>query len=1156
MSIQVALEHRIYYRFDRPVRLSPHVVRMRPAPHCRTPVLAYSLTVKPDEHFVNWQQDPFGNHVARLVFPEPARLLTVTVDLVADLATVNPFDFFVDEEAARYPFTYDDRMRHELAPYLADDEPGPLLAKWLQEWCSDPESPGSRDQAIVDYLVELNRRVFGSVAYTTRMEPGVQSPDETLEGALGSCRDSAWLLVQILRHVGLAARFVSGYLVQLRADEAPLDGPAGPSADFTDLHAWAETYIPGAGWIGLDPTSGLLAGEGHLPLVCSPHPSTAAPISGTTEPCEVTFEYSNTVRRLDTPPRVTLPYTKEQWTRVDALGEEVDKALAAADVRLTLGGEPTFVAADDMEAEEWTTAADGADKRARGEALAARLLDRFAPGGLLHYGQGKWYPGEPLPRWQITLLWRADGEPLWSDRALLADGVFADADADADADAGAAVTGVSDAPAPPGPEDAAELARSIATSLGLPDGSCIPGYEDPLQALLVEARLPGGEPPAFDIDPTDATLATSDARLAVLAELDEDGRGDPVGWVIPLHPVHDAGPDERPGWATTHWTLRRGHLALVPGESPMGLRLPLDALTWRPPPPEPEASTFSERSPLSGRKSAAAKRRTKAKEVEPEKVPRSALCVEARQGNLFVFLPPLEHLEHAVDLLAVVAEAAGRLGRPIVLEGYLPPIDPRLVRLAVTTDPGVLEVNIHPASSWSELVEITTGVHADARATRLGTETFHLDGTHAGTGGGNHLTLGGPTPADSPLLRRPELLRSIITYWQHHPSLSYLFSGRFVGPTSQAPRVDEARHDSLYELEIAFAELDRMTAANRHTPPPWLVDRLFRHLLVDVTGNTHRAELCIDKLFTPETERGRLGLLELRGFEMPPHPRMALVQALLVRALVARFTDEPYAGALVRWGTELHDRFLLPYYVKADIAEVVDDLERHGLCFDLAWLAPFLEFRFPHIGEVDVAGVTLELRAAIEPWSVLGEEVTSTGSSRYVDSSVERLQLMTEGLTADRHVVTCNGAAVPLHPTGTAGTYLAGVRYRAWKPPSALHPTIGVHAPLVFDLFDRWSGRSLGGCTYHVSHPGGLAYDRFPVNAKEAEARRASRFFAGGHTSGTIDVHAMGAGRRGGAGVVAQSPEYPLTLDLRRAPVPRGRAGPRVRQRSASSGES
>jgi uncharacterized protein (DUF2126 family) len=396
------------------------------------------------------------------------------------------------------------------------------------------------------------------------------------------------------------------------------------------------------------------------------------------------------------------------------------------------------------------------------------------------------------------------------------------------------------------------------------------------------------------------------------------------------------------------------------------------------------------------------------------------------------------------------------------------------------------------------------------------------------------------------VLRRPDLLRSIITYWQHHPSLSYLFSGRFIGPTSQAPRVDEARHESLYELEIAFAELERGIAATRGAPPPWLVDRLFRHLLVDVTGSTHRAELCIDKLFSPESERGRLGLLELRGFEMPPHPRMALVQALLVRALVARFSAEPYAGPLVRWGTELHDRFLLPFYVATDIADVVDDLDRHGFAFDLGWLAPFLEFRFPRIGAIDVAGVTLELRTAIEPWSVLGEEVTSTGSSRYVDSSLERLQVRVEGFAADRHLATCNGVPIPLHSTSTARTYVAGVRYRAWKPPTALHPTIGVHAPLVFDLVDRWNGRSLGGCTYHVSHPGGRAYDRFPVNANEAEARRASRFSAVGHSPGSVDVDALVGGGSAAADVGTQSLEYPLTLDLRRAPLLRGQPGTRV----------
>ncbi len=1117
MSIRVAIEHTMSYRFDRAVGLFPHVVRLRPAPHSRTPVLSYSLTVTPSEHFINWQQDPFGNHIARLVFPEPSRELTLTVDLVADLTVINPFDFFVEESAERYPFAYDASLARDLAPYLQApylkaphlqapylqvpylqaDEPGPLLLEWLEN-LPPPVAGGT---AIVDFLVDVNQRVSSTVAYTTRMEAGVQTPEETLEKALGSCRDSAWLLVQVLRRLGLAARFVSGYLVQLRADEAPIEGPAGPTADFTDLHAWAEVFVPGAGWIGLDATSGMMAGEGHIPLACSAEPSNAAPVTGATGPCEVSFEFANTVRRLTEPPRVTLPYSDAQWASIDALGRAVDDVLQQGDVRLTQGGEPTFVSVDDRESPQWTTAADGGDKRTRAEALARRLLTRFAPGGLLHHGQGKWYPGEPLPRWQIGVLWRADGEPLWADRGLLAD------------------------PEVPGratPANAESLVRLLVARLGLPDGCCLPGYEDPLHNLLQEARLPGGDPPATDVDPTDGSTVESDARLARIAELEQDTLGGPVGWVIPLHPL----PGEQVGWATTRWTLRRGHLVLIPGDSPMGSRLPLDALTWRPAPPEPELSPFAERTPL-GERRAMERERRRAAELEAEKVPLTALCVEARKGNLRVFLPPLERLEHAVDLLSVIESAAASLRLPIVLEGYLPPVDHRLVRLVVTPDPGVIEVNVHPAASWPALVDIVDGVHAEARATRLGTETFHLDGTHAGTGGGNHLTLGGPTAADSPLLRRPDLLRSFITYWQHHPSLSYLFSGRFIGPTSQAPRVDEARHESLYELEIAFAELDR----HADEPRPWLVDRLFRHLLVDITGNTHRAELCIDKLFSPGTERGRLGLLEMRSFEMPPHPRMALVQALLVRALVARFWAEPYAAPLVRWGTELHDRFLLPWWVEADIAEVVDDLARHGFAFERDWLAPFLEFRFPLVGAVDVAGVSLELRAAIDPWSVLGEEVSSTGTTRSVDSSVERLQVRADGIVVGRHLVTCNGIPLPLQATGSPGRFVAGVRYRAWQPHSALHPTIGVHTPLVFDLVDRWSGRSLGGCTYHVVHPGGRTYERFPVNANEAEARRASRFRAEGHTAGPVDLAALTA-----AGQAASSLEYPSNLDLRRAP--------------------
>ncbi len=1103
MSVRVAIEHTMSYRFDRAVALFPHVVRLRPATHSRTPVHSYSLTVSPSEHFINWQQDPFGNHVARLVFPQPSRELTLTVDLIAELTVINPFDFFVEESAERYPFAYDASMERDLAPYMHAQAPGPRLATWLAD--QPPLEAGGT--AIVDYLVALNQRVSATVAYTTRMEVGVQTPEETLEKALGSCRDSAWLLVHALRQLGLAARFVSGYLVQLRADEAALEGPSGPAADFTDLHAWAEVFVPGAGWIGLDATSGLWAGEGHIPLACSADPMEAAPVSGATGPCEVSFEFTNVVRRLPGPPRVTLPYTDDQLARIDALGRAIDIALVGDDVRLTQGGEPTFVSVDDMESPQWTTAADGDDKRVLAETLARRLLQRFAPGGLLHHGQGKWYPGEPLPRWQIGVLWRADGEALWADHGLLAN-----------PDLAGTATGT-------GAED---LARTITAWLGLPDGTPLAAYEDPLHTLLAEARLPGGDPPAIDVDPTVGSTVDTDARLARIAEIDGRGSGGPAGWAIPLHPV----PGEKVAWSTTTWTLRRGHLVLMPGTSPMGLRLPLDALTWRPAPADPDLSPFADRFPQATRAAMKERLRRQADTQEPEEVPITALCVEVRDGHLRVFLPPLATVDQAVDLISVVESAAATLGAPVVLEGYPPPVDPRLNRLVVTPDPGVIEVNVQPAASWPELVDIIDGVHADARATRLGTETFHLDGTHAGTGGGNHLTLGGPTAADSPLLRRPDLLRSIVTYWQHHPSLSYLFSGRFIGPTSQAPRIDEARHESLYELEIAFAELDRNTAVqDQGKPRPWLVDRLFRNLLVDITGNTHRAELCIDKLFSPGTERGRLGLLEMRGFEMPPHPRMALVQAVLVRALVARFWADPYRAPLVRWGSGLHDRFLLPWYVEGDIGEVVDDLNRHGFAFEADWLAPFLEFRFPRIGVADVAGVRLELRAAIEPWSVLGEEVRSGGTSRGVDSSVERMQVRADGFLPDRHLITCNGVAVPLQPTPVPGRFVAGVRYRAWQPPASLHPTIGVHSPLVFDIVDRWSSRSLGGCAYHVSHPGGRTYDRFPVNANEAEARRASRFVVGGHTPGRVDIDALIT-----AGRAAASTEYPCTLDLRRGP--------------------
>ncbi len=1116
MTIRVAIEHRTTYRFAHPVTVHPHEIRLRPAPHSRTPIEAYSLRIEPADHFLNWQQDPLGNWVARLVFQGLVTELDITVDLVADMTVINPFDFFVEESAAQYPFAYPEQLGRDLGPYLEPvADPEGALAAWIDAHDLRP-GQGPAGERTIDFLVRLNRAAQSAIAYTTRLEVGVQTPTETLNAALGSCRDSAWLLVAALRQLGLASRFVSGYLVQLASDVEAVDGPSGPASDFTDLHAWTEAYVPGAGWVGLDPTSGLLTGEGHIPLCAAPHPSAAAPITGSTDPVAVDFAFSNSVTRIHEDPRVTAPYSDTQWASVGRLGAHVDELLAAGDVRLTMGGEPTFVAVGDTSAPEWETDADGPDKRVRAQELAARLRERWAAGGLVHHGQGKWYPGEPLPRWQIQLLWRPDGRPLWQRPDLLAN-PWSEPDVE------------------PGSEAATQAARSLAEAVArrfaLAPNAVLPAFDDAFADAWDDLRLPDGPPPGADED-------VADPRV-----LDETSRSRARAFVLPLFEDPD---DVR--WGTTTWRTRRPRLTLTPGTSPAGYRLPLGSIAWTPPPDVMERSAFEPRPDLPdpGPHDSAAPATTTATLRPIEDAPRHALVVEERDGHLFVFLPPVEHLELATELVAIVEDAAAETGLPVVLEGYSLPGDPRIRTLSVTPDPGVIEVNVQPTSTWPELVELTETLYEDARQTHLTSEKFDLDGTHTGTGGGNHFTLGGATPADSPLLRRPDLLRSLITYWQHHPSLSYVFAGRFIGPTSQAPRVDEGRHETLYELEIAFAEMERAVEEGRDSPA-WVTDRALRHLLTDLTGNTHRSEFCIDKLHAPGTERGRLGLLEMRGFEMPPHPRMALAQALLVRSLVARFWDEPYAAPLVRWGSRLHDRFLLPGYAMADLHDVVTDLnawlDRAGPrtpMFDPAWFDPFLEFRFPRLGEVTVAGVHLELRSAIEPWHVLGEEVSQSGTSRFVDSSLERVQVRATGLVEGRHVVTCNGIPLPMARQGAPGSFVAGVRYRAWAPWSALHPTIGVHGPLVVDLVDRWNGRSLGGFTHHVVHPGGRSYDSYPVNAVEAEARRASRFRTMGHTPGPIDPDAW---PRLDAATTDPRSEYPCTLDLRRFD-PGRRGGP------------
>lgn len=1086
MSIDVALSHVTNYFYDRYVNLGPQTIRLRPAPHSKAHVLSYSLKVSPDKHFLNWQQDPFSNYQAVVNFPDKVKFLKIEVDLIAKINVFNPFDFFLEESAKSFPFDYSDQLKDDLVPYLVVSESAPQFIKFTQS-----VSP-SLHEDLINCLVAINQAINNEIKYNVRMQPGVQTPAETLALKSGSCRDLAWLGCQTFRTLGLASRFCSGYLVQLKPDVKPMSGPEGPKQDFIDLHAWVEVYLPGAGWVGLDPSSGLFAGEGHIPLSCTPSPSSAAPISGLLEPCETEFEFDMNVKRLDEAPRSTKPYSKRQWEKIQAAGRKVDLMADSLGLELTMGGEPTFVSIAHQNLDEWQTKATGPHKEALGKNVLMALKEKFSQGGLIHHAQGKWYPGESLPRWAYACYWRKDGQNICGSNHIILNQEKHSHHLEK--------------------ETAKTFLVELCKKLHLPEKYILPAYED-IPYYIWKKQFSNAS--KVTKEENEFNFSEKEIMDAVLTKQNLL----PMGYVVPL-----GFSSKQHTWISCPWEFESRILFLIPGSSPIGLRLPINQL---PSVPQADDELFQSRS-FADMSSALPTRESLLHRYSknlshpydyPNGFIKTALCAEIRDNILHVFIPPINLIEDYLALIAVIEETCTQLKIDVILEGYPPPHDIRIEYLKITPDPGVLEVNIQPASSWQALTNNIQIIYQEAKQHDLEAEKFMLDGKKVGTGGGNHIVLGASTPLDSPFLKRPDLLQSMITFWQNHPSLSYLFSSMFIGPTSQSPRIDEARHDSLYEMEIAFKQI-----ASSENIPFWQIDRLFRNLLVDVTGNTHRSEFCIDKLYSPSGESGRLGLLELRAFEMPPHYQMCSLQYLLIKSLITIFWKTPYRSKLRRFGSKLHDKYMLPVYLQDDFKAVINFIYKSGINLEFDWFLPFIEFRFQKYGTVQIENLEIELRAALEPWPVMGEAVSSSGMSRAVDSSLERVQVTVKGMLSPDQLVCCNGHVLPLKKyKGDDEQHVCGVRFKAWALNNALHPNLPVHAPLIFDVYDYRHERSVGGFKYHVFHPGGRNYDTYPINENEAQGRRLSRFEKMSHS---IDRHFNLKGYVTGE-------EYSHTLDLR-----------------------